>query len=69
VDIQTDSTRVASDQGQPARLNRFTVNYSDGKMICPRQWQFDLKIAADPQSAHLWRLAVAKLQAASVPIA
>ena len=45
-----------------------------GETICPRRWQFDLKIAADLRpsgdgSAHLrWRV-VAKLQAASVPIA
>jgi len=47
-----------------------------GETICPRRWQFDPKIAADlrpsadgPQSAYLWWPAVAKLQAASVPIA
>ena len=48
-----------------------------GETISPRRWQFDPNMVADlyvrprtgPQSAHLWWPAVAKLQAASVPIA
>ena len=42
--------------------------------ICPRRWQFDsrriyVRPRTGPQSTHLWWPAVAKLQAASVPIA
>ena len=49
-----------------------------GETICPppttvRRWQKSRRIyvcpRTGPQSAHLWWLAVAKLQAASVPIA
>ena len=45
-----------------------------GETICPRRWQFDsrriyVRPRTGPQSAHLWWPAVAKLQAASVPIA
>jgi len=45
-----------------------------GETICPRRRQLDQKIAADLRpsangAAHLWWPAVAKLQAASVPMA
>ena len=39
------------------------------RQYAPRRWQFDPKIAAHLQSVHLWWPAVAKLQAASMPIA
>jgi len=44
--------------------------HGGGETICPHRWQFNPKIAADPMSVrgHLWWPAVAKLQAASVPI-
>ena len=44
------------------------------RRYAPRRWQFDsrriyVRPRTGPQSAHLWRPAVAKLQAASVPMA
>ena len=44
------------------------------RRYAPRRWQFDsrriyVRPRTGPQSAHLWWQAVAKLQAASVPIA
>jgi len=44
------------------------------RRYAPRGWQFDsrriyVRLRTGPHSTHLWWLAVAKLQAASVPIA
>jgi len=64
-------------------LNKTRYRRRSGKTICTapmpvrrlvyrfaaNQVIMDRKIAAGPQSAHLWWPAVAKLQAASVPIA
>ena len=56
-------------------INKWTsYRPGGGRTIRPRRWQFDsrrinVRPRMGPQSAHLWWPAVAKLLAASVPIA
>ena len=54
--------------------NKQVIAPGAARRYARRRWQFDsrriyVRSRTDPQSAHLWWRAVAKLQAASVPIA